>query len=272
MIRKENFLLLKSWFNNYVKSFHSDDYEFQRNIDLKEEHTLNVCKEINDIGESLYLSEENLRLSETIALFHDIGRFEQYKRYNTYSDKISENHAELGIKVLKENHVLDKINLHAQNIIFKAISYHNLAKLPEKEIEEHLFYSKLIRDADKVDIYRVVTNYYSHRKEEKNTAIELELPDIDEISDEVYADIMAEKIVNIENVKTLNDFKLLQMSWAYDVNFIRTFRIIYERHYIEKIYNELPHNIKVKEIYSKIMTFVNSRCFYVEEIPKHIKI
>ena len=77
MISQETVINLKSWFADYVKTFQSGDAEYQRNIDLKEEHTRRVCTEILDIGKSLALNKENLRLAEVIALFHDVGRFEQ---------------------------------------------------------------------------------------------------------------------------------------------------------------------------------------------------
>ena len=46
-------------------------------------------------------------LAEIMALFHDIGRFEQYKQYRTFSDYRSEDHAALGVKVIKANRILN---------------------------------------------------------------------------------------------------------------------------------------------------------------------
>ena len=59
---------------------------------LKEKHSLRVCNEILNIGKNHNLTDNNLRLAEAMALFHDIGRFEQYTRYQTFVDKKSENH------------------------------------------------------------------------------------------------------------------------------------------------------------------------------------
>lgn len=98
---------LKKWFHFYVKSYKSDDPERQRNLDLKEQHTRRVCREIKEIGKDLGLNEDERCLSEMIALFHDISRFEQYVRYNTFLDSRSLNHAEFGVKILREKGVLD---------------------------------------------------------------------------------------------------------------------------------------------------------------------
>ena len=150
---------LKNWFISYVKTFKYDNNESQQNIDIKREHTERVTEEIINIGKQLGLNDNELNLAEIIALFHDIGRFEQYDRYKTFSDYKSENHAELGIKILKQYDVLDLLDENLQKVILCSIKYHNWPSLPAKETKTCLFYSRLIRDADKLDIWRVVTDY-----------------------------------------------------------------------------------------------------------------
>ncbi|MBN2350648.1 MAG: HD domain-containing protein, partial [Bacteroidales bacterium] len=90
---------LQEWFINYVQTFYNRKTEIQQNIVLKKEHTHRVCKEIVAIGQELKLNNDELQLSEIIALLHDVGRFEQYARYRTFMDSKSENHAELGVKI-----------------------------------------------------------------------------------------------------------------------------------------------------------------------------
>ncbi|MDD3710775.1 MAG: hypothetical protein PHH78_10725, partial [Methanothrix sp.] len=63
---------LSLWFSEYVQTFKSGDFEKDRNIVLKEEHTGRVRGEIREIGESLGLGDEDLRLAEAMALFHDL--------------------------------------------------------------------------------------------------------------------------------------------------------------------------------------------------------
>jgi len=70
---------------------------------------LRVCKEILQLGKALDPNKNALRLVETVALFHDIGRFEQFRTYGTFNDKKLGNHATLGLKVLKETNVLSQL-------------------------------------------------------------------------------------------------------------------------------------------------------------------
>ena len=68
---------MKGWFFQYVKSCYSSNPVIQQPLKLKEDHSLRVCAAILDIGRKLSLSEKDLRIAEAMALFHDIGRFEQ---------------------------------------------------------------------------------------------------------------------------------------------------------------------------------------------------
>lgn len=260
MIDDRTVLYLKSWFTDYVKTFRSPDPEYQRNIDLKEIHSRRVCLEILDIGKSLDLDQESLYLAEVMAFFHDIGRFEQYAHYGTFSDLRSENHALLGVKVLQKRGILEGLKESIRELILVVISYHNLEYLPDGGSKKTRFFVKLLRDADKLDIWRVVTDYYHNIKEDRNDTIGLDLPDTPEISEDVYSALVNKRIASISSLKTLNDFKLLQMGWVFDVNFFRTFQCIAERGYLEMIRDVLPQSKEVSEVYSLAQSYLRAKC------------
>ena len=243
---------MKNWFASYVNTFKFDNNEFQQNIDIKREHTERVTEESINIGKQIGLNDNELNLAEIIALFHDIGRFEQYKRYNTFSDHKSEDHAGLGIKILVNYNVLGMLDKEIQKLILCSIRYHNLPSLLREETERCLFYSRLIRDADKLDIWRVVTDYYHRKNSQRNVALELELPDTPGISEEVYKALMNKQIVDMIHVKNLNDIKLLQAGWIYDINFKPTFECIKNRRYIAMIRDVLPDSPEIDEIFDSI--------------------
>jgi len=137
-------------------------------------------------------------------------------------------------------------------VILRSIQYHNRASLPREETETCLFFSKLLRDADKLDIWKVVTDYYHRKNRERNGAIELGLPDTSGFSEEVYRDLMNKKIVDIKHVNNLNDFKLLQIGWIFDINFKPTLYHIKERRYLEMIRDVLPESKGISEIFDII--------------------
>ncbi len=254
---------LKAWFADYVARFSSDDPVVQENMDLKAEHTLRVCEAILDIGGSLDLSEEDLCIAEASALLHDIGRFNQYRQYRTFADHRSEDHAALGVRVIQAEGVLSGLAPGAAEIVLSAVGCHNRAFMPAGEPRRFLFFLKLLRDADKVDIWRVVTEYYQNIENSRNRTIELDLPDLEGVSDAVYEALMNGRLVQMADLKTLNDFKLLQIGWIYDINFSRTFQIISDKQYLEKIHETLPRrSARVIEIY-------NRACVHLEQGLSH---
>jgi len=252
LINEESLTELKNWFANYVHTFQYDEPEKQQNIDLKEDHTMRVCTEISNIGKQLVLNDDQLRLAEIIALLHDIGRFEQYARYNTFRDRSSENHAELGIRIIEQFGLLNSFDNTIKNVILRAIKYHNRHSLPLEETETCLFYSKLIRDADKLDIWKVVIDNYYRNEENKNGALELKLPDTPGFSDEVYNELINKNIVNMKHIRNLNDYKLLQAGWVFDINFQPTLDCIKKRRYIELIRAVLPESRKIDQVFEVI--------------------
>ena len=250
---------LKLWFNNYVKTFKTDDAEYNKNIILKEEHTKRVCAEIIEIGMHSGLNDEELSLAEITALLHDVGRFEQYARYGTFADSKSEDHGALGIRITEEHGILKQLDDETKNVILSSVKYHNRAFIPSGESETILFYSRLVRDADKLDILRVVTEYYHRKHGSRNGTLELDLPDTPGISQEVYRDLMNRKIVDIKNLKNLNDFKLFQIGWIFDINFNKTRGLIKERGYFEKIRDALPKIKEVDDIFQTVYSFFDQK-------------
>ena len=269
MINKNTIDSYKSWFDNYVNQFVLQHPDLVENIDIKANHSRKVSKEILGIAENLKLNPEEVLLAETIGIFHDIGRFRQYVKYGTFSDSKSQNHAELGVEVLKENNVLNDLSAENQEIIYNSILNHSTAKIPDEKNERIVFFSKLIRDADKLDIWRLITEYYMVKEEKparpaggENKALELELPDKDEISENILESIINKQVVLKESMKTLNDFKLLQIAWLFDLNFNYSIKRLHEKKYLDKIFKTLPNDDRI----SKVRDIVD---IYFQE---HIKI
>ncbi len=261
-IREEDARQIEDWFDGYVQSFKTGDDDRQQNIILKEEHTRRVCNEIATIGRQLGLVESELLLADVIARLHDIGRFAQYARYGTFVDRDSENHAELGLTILNQHGILRRFEEPVRDLIVRAIRYHNRAVLPSEESADDLFFARLLRDADKLDIWRVVIEYYHRKNGDRNHVLELGLPDTPGVSEAVCHDLQERRIVDIIHVKNLNDFKLLQLGWIFDINFAPTFRCIRGRRYLEMIRAVLPESEQIDAVFAVIDS-------YLDEMQNH---
>jgi len=194
-----------------------------------------------------------------MALFHDIGRFEQYARYGTFNDSISENHAGLGLRELAKHEVLSKCSHREQSLITKAIGYHNARNLPRVEDEGVLSFAQLLRDADKLDIWRVFIDYYKGRYKQNSETIVWGLPNNRACSPKIINALRSQRMADTADMATLNDYKLLQISWLFDVNFAPTLREVRRRQYVEEIAATLPKTSEVPQIVEIVLAYLHKK-------------
>ena len=258
-MNRDHLTSLKKWFSDYVAGFYTDDPLNNSTIRLKEKHTEQVCRNMIFLGNAMGLSDQDMILAEIMGLFHDVGRFQQYATYGTFKDSESENHAMLGLRQMAAHKVLSGFNRDEKRWIAKAIAFHNTMTIPKDQDERTLFFIRLLRDADKLDIWRVFIDYYKVRNKQVNAAVEIGLPDDPAISTRVIAALKNGRFARIQDLRTLNDFKLLQISWVFDLNFKPSFQAVKNLKYIEKISATLPHSKEITAAVKVAHDFVERR-------------
>lgn len=248
----------KKVFKEYVK-----DYDIENpKIALKVAHIERVSAIAKKTVESLNLSKEDIDLAELIGLLHDIGRFEQIKKYNTFVDSRSENHAKLGVDILFKQGLIRKFieNDKYDKIIELAIINHNKDKkdIDKNVSKEELLQIKLIRDSDKTDIlYTLVVGDVKAIWETDNMSLE-------KITDEIYNEFMEKNSITYKNRKTSADLLVGHFTYAFDFNFDYGLKIIYDNNYYEKLYNRFNFKDEItkerfKNIYEKVSDYIRKR-------------
>ena len=252
---RDKYKSLKKWFNSYTNKFAMENEKDQKNINLKIDHSLRVVADMEEIIGGFTMSEEEKYLAKIIALYHDIGRFKQYQEYQTFSDYKSKDHGSLGVEVIKENKLVEDLKQDYQNIIYKAIEQHNKAVIDQDYFasEKEILFAKLIRDADKLDIFNIFVERYENGSQ-KDFIIKLSTDP--KISDEVYEKVLNKEAINYDKLETLNDLKMMQLSWVYDINFDKTIEIIKDRKYIDTIYNSMEKTEEVEHVYNEIKSYM----------------
>lgn len=255
----EQLTQFKNRFADYVRPFYGDDDYVNANLRLKEDHTKRVCDEILYLCSELNLDENRKRIAETIALLHDIARFPQFAKYRTYHDARSLNHCTFAVRILIENKILRILDPVEKQLVLKAIEYHGAKELSADLDEQTMLFCKLIRDADKLDIYYVmIENYRRHRQAPSLFCLEVELPDEPYYSPEIIDDILNERNVDYEKLKTWNDMKLLNLAWVYDINFTPTLKRIKQRRFLELVLEFLPDTADIRRVRKKVLDYLNS--------------
>lgn len=228
MINIEN---AKKVFREYVSEYDINDGR----IALKVKHILKVSAISKRIAESLNLSKEDVKLAELIGLLHDIGRFEQIRKYNTFVDKNSINHGEYGVKVLFEDGLIEKFNVDEKyyRIIKLSILNHNRSKIEEGLEEKEQLHCMIIRDSDKLDIFHVLTtdtlyNIYG-----------CETMENEEFSDEIIREFKEEHYIDYKKRETFGDTWISHMAYVFDFNYESSYKVLAENDYINKFYKRM---------------------------------
>lgn len=255
----ESYNKIRTWYDAYVLEFSSEDPEIQINIDLLKEHASRVIENVNELALSVNLDESNLFLLQTAALLHDIGRFEQLVKHGTYADNEDSNHIQIGLNVIEEHDVLKALEEEEKQLVIDCVRMHDLSELPKISDEHSLALIHLLRDADRIDVLRIVSDYYTHKKVHPNRHLDMELKDMPAISKKIGKAIMAEKVATREDVETVNDLKLYQMSWIFDMKHKSSFKMVSEKSYIKAIFETLPKNDIVIDMYRNMKIFMENQ-------------
>lgn len=270
-------------FRNYTVLYNDKD----NLIKLKIDHTYRVADICDEIARGLNFDKDDIDLAWLLGLLHDVGRFEQLKRFGTLNDAKSVNHAECSVKVLfNDGHLKDYIDdcrqadiadaayigdenangktVNTENVkadselmlIYKAVKYHNVFKLPEMDKRTKMF-SDLLRDADKIDIIKVncmtpLEQIYSVSKEQILTS---------EISDAVMQDLRNHSAVLRKNKCTAIDNLAGHISLAYELVYNISYRILDRQGYIYKLLEFVSLNDRTNtqlcEIKEDIVKYIN---------------
>jgi hypothetical protein len=250
---------LEEWFAAYCGSFAGDDDEAQKNYALKQLHTLKVKENIRLLAVSAGLENDRLVLAEAVGLLHDVGRFEQYQRFRTFRDRDSVNHAALAVDVIRRHNLLDALSNDEAEVVIQAVRLHNVFNMPLSLSGDQRLYLNLIRDADKLDIWRVFVDYFHLPESERASAATLGFPDLAECSSEVVSCLERREMVDLALIRSVNDFKLLQLSWVFDLHFPLSFRLARQRGHLAQLAALLPLTTDVERALRMLWEYLSSR-------------
>jgi hypothetical protein len=155
---------------------------------------------------------------------------------------MSVNHAYQGVMTLKEHRVLADLPEAARRLVLGAVALHNRRSLPRGLAREFRNLVKIIRDADKLDIFQVMLAHFKPGAKH-NKVVNLELkPHPDNYTPELLARVRQRQMVNYQDMVWVNDFKLLLCSWIYDLNYGVSREIARKRGYLEELLGYLPQS------------------------------
>lgn len=228
----------------YFKRYVTDNYGLLvKEYEIKYYHTFRVANLSLEIASKENWNKEDTNIAYLISLFHDIGRFEQWKKYETFWDKKSIDHAQLAIDILKNSGIFSNIDEYIVNIIYESIFHHNKYKIPNNMNDYNRKFTEIIRDADKIDIMNVKLNYY--KKLDENY-----------LSETCYNSFLKKESINYDNIKTDLDLYLLNISWWYELYLCSSKQILLNRNYLKMMLDYFPEDDKKTTISNIVNSFI----------------
>lgn len=231
-------------------------------IHLKIVHTQAVDAVMERLSEALGLDGRMCGrmcgLAHLCAVYHDIGRFEQLRRYDTFLDHLSVDHAQLGCEVLRSGGFLDGLPEKDRQMVLKAIANHNRLTVEGGLDEETLLLCRMLRDADKCDIFRV----FATEDPRNTTGVCAEEAGQEKISDAVYESLMAHRCVKKEERVSGLDIWVSFLGFLYDLNFPESLRIVRETSYYKKPFEMLKikdgeTHIRMEKIFAEAEAYMD---------------
>jgi len=254
MNKNMNIEIAKQEFINFTQKY---DLTFPK-MKRKFGHSFRVMEHSYNIAKTLQLDEKEIEIARLIGLIHDIGHFEQIKIQDILKENRIIDHGDLGVEILVQNNYLRKFIEESEydRIILKAIKNHNKFKIEEGLTGKELLFSKIVRDADKLDIfYEGAEMFWTDAKQ------------VEEVNNStISADVMEYVIKNIywdkKDIKTEADDIIRFISSTFDINFKYDFEVMKRENYINKILDKFDFKDKTtaKQM-KKIRKIINE---YVE--------
>lgn len=249
----------KQEFKKYVSNYDPNNSR----IALKISHILRVADNCKSIAESLNFSEEDVKLAELIGIFHDIGRFEQVRIANTFSDKESGiNHGELSAKILFEDGLIRNYldDTKYDNLIKNAIINHNKSEIDKSLTGRDLLFAKIIRDADKLDIF------YNITFTEMEAIFWYKDFNCEKISDKVLNELLYDNKINYPDITNNADVITIFYAFIFDLYFDSTLDTLIEKKYLDLFTKRVLETFKSPTIHTQMKSVV---ALYQDYFAKH---
>lgn len=220
-------------FKNYVSHYDRNN----SSIHLKIVHTYEVMKITEELCQWLSLNEEDTQLAILIGLLHDIGRFEQYRIYHSFEDYKTTDHALFSSQLLfRDGLIREFIEADEYDDIIRiSIEQHNKYKIDSHIDERTLLFVHLIRDADKLDNFRV------KETETIETLFHISLEELEkeEITNTIYEQFKNNKLIYAPDRKTHLDMWLSYIAFIYDLYFQESYIYIHQNDWINRSFQRI---------------------------------
>lgn len=242
------FSSLAARFREYVGGFYTGNEAEDYPLKVKEDHTFRVYRHALRIAgaEAAFAVPLATKALGLAALFHDVARFSQYRKYHTFADSVSFNHGAEGARTILRQGFLASEGEGLRRMVLACVALHNRKTVPAGlgGVTRDVLYA--LRDADKLDIMRVLAD--TLEGESRDDVVLMHLQDEPaRYSPKVLADCEAGRVAAYLDMRYYNDFRILLCSWLFDLGFAESRRIAKEEGHLDRLVQGLAGVPEVRE-------------------------
>ena len=237
---------LEREFATYAQSFYTGEEAVDRNLRLKLAHSFRVRNEMRRLAEAESFSPEATCEALRTALLHDLSRFEQFQRFQTFNDAESFDHGDRSAELAASGDWQEGFAPEARDAILTAIRIHNKLAVPPGLAERTDLLARAIRDADKLDIIPILLGYL---EDPENESIVFGLSEKPELSALVLESIRRGECPRHRDMRTVCDFVASKFLWVNDLNFNWSREEFLRRGYLDRIMAHLPQTPVFRQLH-----------------------
>ena len=243
----DTFTQAREAFDRHVAKFRDAAGKLPFALQAKFDHTGEVCEITEKIvaGEARFSPRETL-VFRLCALFHDISRFEQYDKFKTFLDRHSFDHGDRSAALIDELGLVPELPAEDRACVIDAVRVHNKFAIPADFPPAHLAAAKMVRDADKLAILRLIIRFFSG--DHSDPTIKLDLPDMPGWTPAILETALSGKCVVYTDMRSVNDFKLGLFAWACDINYPASAALALDEDLFGRIRATLPDSDKIDSL------------------------
>jgi len=249
-----------AWTGGWVEA---GDEVIRRNLVMKQEHTARVVELVSGLAEAEGLERGMVRLCRIAAWLHDVGRFPQFFHHRTFADDQSCSHAELSVREC-ESGPLSWLCPDDASAVRNAVALHSAYAVPGYLTGGPRLVCQLLRDADKLDIWRIVLHHYENGAPPGSLAIGPELA-VDGWNPDYVEALLSSRCAVTADKRSITDLRLLQTGWVFDISSTHACRYALREGYIERLLAFLPDNEVMNRVRQHVRGYLKARAGAVPE-------
>jgi hypothetical protein len=263
IVTDKTLIQIRGWFEAYARQYMAAAPKkgaSRAMMGLKLVHSRRVAAEARSLAAELGWERGDQNTAEALGWLHDTGRFSQMAEFGTFRDAHSVSHALRGHEVLSQAGILRNCSAKRARQILDSVLHHSGLKVPSDVHADSLAFVRLIRDADKLDIFRVFSEVILENRVDDYPEIVHGVDLNGAPSPELLQELGAGRVPGYRLVRSLNDWKLLLVSWVYDLCYVPTCRRVLERGVVSSLAEMMPNTPDVAAIVATATAHLEDRC------------